>query len=79
MFLREFIYFDKSQQQDDDRYDPSSDTGVIKSTDLRKCRLTLKMLNKLRKAGDARTRERSQEADFVKKMYRVPDQTAGAI
>ena len=63
MLLQEFIYFDrdKAGMSNDDRYDPAHDTSVIFNKDNRKMRLTLGMLNNLRKAGDAR--EQEQKAD----------------
>jgi hypothetical protein len=74
MFLREFIYFDRDQadMSDDNRYNSDNDTSVLKSTDLRKTRLTLRMLNDLRKAGDAREAEQVEELALVRKMYAVP-------
>ena len=74
MFLREFIYFDKNQADmtDDNRYNSDDDTSVLKSSDLRKTRLTLRMLNDLRKAGDAREAENKEELALVRKMYATP-------
>jgi hypothetical protein len=74
MLLNEFIYFDENQADmfDKDRYDPAHDTSVLRSTDLRKSRLTLKMLNDLRKAGDAREREQKEELELVRVMYATP-------
>lgn len=79
MLLREFIYFDQDQADmfDKGRYDSSHDTSVLHTKDLRKCRLTLKMLNALRKAGDAREREKKQELDLVRKMYATPSEEVG--
>jgi hypothetical protein len=74
MFLREFIYFDNQQAepQDDNRYLSQNDTSVLKQTDLRKTRLTLKMLNDIRKAGEAHDKERQDEMSLVRKMYAAP-------
>ena len=74
MLLNEFIYFnnDTPDMTEKDRYDPSHDTSVIRDMDSRVGRLTLKMLNNLRKAGDAREKEQRQELDLVKKMYATP-------
>lgn len=74
MILREFIYFDPDQAEmtDKDRYDPTRDSSIITSKDLRKSRLTLRMLNDLRKAGDAREREEAEELELVRKMYATP-------
>jgi hypothetical protein len=74
MFLREFIYFNKDQadMSDDNRYDSDNDTSVLKSKDLRKTRLTLRMLNDLRKASDAREVETRENLALVRKMYAPP-------
>jgi hypothetical protein len=80
MFLREFIYFDREHQgpQEDDRYQSQHDTSILRQTDLRKTRLTLGMLNDLRKAGDARAREKQEELGLVRKMYAAPPPEAAA-
>lgn len=57
---------------DDNRYNSDNDTSVLKSSDLRKTRLTLRMLNDLRKAGDARESENKEELALVRKMYATP-------
>ena len=74
MLLREFIYFDRgeSNMSDDGRYNSDNDTSVLKSKELRKTRLTLRMLNDLRKAGDAREIEQIEELALVRKMYAQP-------
>lgn len=74
MLLREFIYFDKKHAgfDDDLRYSSESDTNVLGTDDLRKTRLTLGMLNRLRRAGDAREKERKDELALVRKMYAAP-------
>lgn len=74
MLLREFIYFEKNRREmsNDDRYNSENDTSVLGHGDLRKTRLTLKMLNDLRKAGDAREKEQSEELALVRKMYATP-------
>lgn len=75
MILREFIYFDKkhSDMSDDMRYESDKDTSVLGPDDTRKsARLTLKMLNDLRKASDAREKEMKEELAIVRKMYAAP-------
>jgi hypothetical protein len=81
MLLREFVYFDREQaeQTDDLRYNSDNDTSVLKSKDLRKTRLTLRMLNDLRKAGDAREKEKKEELGLVRKMYAAPPPEAAAV
>ena len=80
MLLREFVYFDNKnvEPQDDNRYLSQNDTSVLKRKDLRKTRLTLKMLNELRKAGEAREKEREEELGLVRKMYAAPPPEAAA-
>ncbi len=74
MLLQEFIYFekDKAGLHNNDRYDPNQDTSVIVNSDNRKTRLTLKMLNNLRKAGDAREIETREDLELVRLMYATP-------
>ena len=73
MLLNEFIYFNQDNGlEDTNRYDPFHDTSVIRSKDLRKTRLTLRMLNDLRKGGDARYKEQKEDLEFVKVMYAAP-------
>ena len=81
MLLNEFIYFDGKQsgQIDDLRYNTDNDTSVLKSKDLRKTRLTLRMLNDLRKAGDAREQEKKEELGLVRKMYAAPPPEAAPV
>ena len=81
MLLNEFIYFDGQQLDpvDDLRYNSDNDTSVLKSKDLRKTRLTLRMLNDLRKAGDAREQEKKEELGLVRKMYAAPPPEAAAV
>ena len=80
MLLNEFIYFNKEDRdmQDNDRYDPFNDTSVIKSKDLRKTRLTLRMLNDLRKASEAREKETKENLVIVRTMYAQPAPEEGA-
>lgn len=74
MLLNEFIYFNATNADPEkyDRYNPLDDSSVVKSSDLRKTRLTLKMINDLRKAGDAREKEQKEHLEFVKVMYATP-------
>ena len=73
--LREFIYFDRDhpEPQDDNRYlDQNDTTNVLKKTDLRKTRLTLRMINDIRLASDAHDKERKTELGLIRKMYAAP-------
>lgn len=81
MILREFIYFNDREgtMQDSDRYDPSHDTSILKANDTQKVRLTLGMLNSLRKSSDAREFEQQEELELVRQMYAAPKPEAGGI
>ena len=74
MILREFIYFNKNQEdfEEDNRYLSQNDTSVLKKDDLRKMRLTLGMLNDIRKASEAHNAEVRNELGLVRKMYAAP-------
>ena len=80
MILREFMYFDKKNASpvEDNRYLSQNDTSVLRKSDVRKTRLTLRMLNDLRKAGDAREQEKKEELGLVRKMYAMPPPEAAA-
>jgi hypothetical protein len=75
MFLREFIYFDRDHvgPQEDDRYVSQNDTdNILKRKDYRKTRLTLKMINDIRKASETHSKEHREEMGLVRKMYAMP-------
>lgn len=80
MLLREFIYFDRdhADPQEDNRYLSQNDTGVLRDSDTRKMRLTLRMLNDIRKAADAHNKEQREELGLVRKMYAMPPPDAAA-
>lgn len=74
MILREFIYFDRdhADQQDDGRYLSQNDTTVLRQGDLRKSRLTLRMINNIRKSAESHSKEVKKELGLVRKMYAAP-------
>lgn len=74
MFLREFIYFNRDHvdPQEDNRYLSKNDISVLKSSDLRKTRLTLGMINNIRRAAEAHDKEKREELGLVRKMYAAP-------
>jgi hypothetical protein len=80
MILREFFYFNntESNMTNDDRYDPSADDSIVNKKDTRKIRLTLKQINKLRKASDMHSKEHAKDVDFISKMYVPPTPPATA-
>ena len=73
MFLREFFYFnEKNNVESDFRYDASRDDSVIKPSDTRKVKLTLKQINMLRKQSEAHEFEKESELGFISQMYGTP-------
>jgi hypothetical protein len=79
MLLNEFIYFNKDDRdmEADDRYDPFKDTSVLKQKDVRKTRLTLRQINDLRMASEAREKETKEDLVIIRQMY-APPQTEEA-
>ena len=73
MLLRELFYFDKETVDpvEDDRYDPQDDHSPIDYDDTRKTRLSLRQINKIRKASELHIKEKSKELDFVRQMYGI--------
>jgi hypothetical protein len=74
MLLNEFIYFNETDRdmQDQERYDPFNDKSILKSKDLRKTRLTLRMINRLRKASESRSKEQKEDLVLIRTMYAQP-------
>jgi len=80
MLLREFVYVNRTSSdfyQDDNRYISSNDTSILRDTDVRKTRLTLKMLGEIRRSNEAHQAERREELILVRKMYAAPPPEAG--
>ena len=81
MLLNEFIYFSPEQEEmsDKGRYDPLDDkTSVLHDKDTRKTRLTLRIINDLRRASEARDRETKENLIVVRQMYAMPTEEEGA-
>lgn len=74
MILRELFYRDQSQPPGlgDLAYNPSRDLGVMKRSDTRKTRLTLKQINELRKASEQHILEQEKDLEFIESMYKPP-------
>jgi hypothetical protein len=74
MLLNEFIYFNDNTNDfaNDRRYDNSKDSSVLKNSDKRKIRLTLRQINELRLQSEAHEVEEESEREFVKQMYGQP-------
>jgi predicted RNA-binding protein with RPS1 domain len=82
MLLRELYYFDPKTMEpvEDSTYEEQDDTSVITVDDNRKTRLTLKDINKARKATDAHIKEKEKEQEFIKQMYgQPPEGAAGGL
>jgi len=78
MILRELFYYDKETMEpnEDDRYEPQYDKSVVDLDDTRKTRLTLKQINRARKATELHDREKANEIEFVRQMYGMAAQAA---
>jgi len=78
MILRELFYYDKEtlEPTENDQYDPQYDDSIVDSSDTRKTRLTLRQINRTRKASEVHTKEQANELDFVRQMYGISAQAA---
>lgn len=79
MILRELYYFDKDSLEsvEDDRYNPSDDDSIIKQDDTRKTRLTLKDINRARRADDMHRQEAQKDLVNIRSMYGIAAQAEG--
>lgn len=73
MILRELFYFDKDtlEYTDDNRYEPENDDSPLDFDDTRKTRLTLKQINRIRKASDLHNEEKKKDLEFIRQMYGI--------
>ena len=73
MILRELFYFDKEtiEPVEDNRYEPQHDDSPVKPQDTRKTRLTLRQINRIRKASELHTKEQNEELQFIRQMYGI--------
>jgi hypothetical protein len=80
MILRELFYYDKETLEpvEDNRYEPQYDDSIMNLDDTRKTRLTLRQINRARKASELHTNEKNEELDFVRQMYGIAAQAAAA-
>jgi hypothetical protein len=78
MILRELFY--RSQEanalSDNLGYSPRRDNDVMKRSDTRKTRLSLKQINELRKSSERHILEQEKELEFIESMYKPPPQPA---
>jgi hypothetical protein len=74
MLLKEFMYFnrDSGEPQGNNRYLNQNDSSVLRNSDLRKTRLTLKDINSIRKAAEEHQKEEREDSILVRKMYAMP-------
>ncbi len=74
MLLNEFFHFNDAQNDfaQDRRYDSSRDSSVVKRSDTRKIRLTLRQINQLRLQAEAHQIETESELGFIRQMYGTP-------
>lgn len=80
MILRELFYYDKEtlEPTENDQYEPQYDQSIVDSSDTRKTRLTLRQINRARKAAEIHTKEQVNELDFIRQMYGLAAQAAAA-
>lgn len=78
MLLLEFLYFNDNNNDfaTDRRYDNAKDKSVLKKSDTRKTRLTLRQINQLRMQSEAHEYELESEMAFVRQMYGAPVEAA---
>ena len=81
MILRELYYFDKEtlEASDEKHLDLASDESQLEKDDTRKTRLTLRQINKMRKASEHHQDEKIKELDFIKQMYGVAANAEAAV
>lgn len=78
MILRELFNQEPEDKYDwdNDIYEPRSDHTPLATSDTRKTRLTLRQINRIRKANDFHVKQKQGELEFVRKMYSNPEEAA---
>lgn len=81
MILRELFYIDDQTLEltDKDQYEPQYDDSIVQKSDTRKTRLTLRQINRVRKASEIHNNEKFKELDFVRQMYGIAAQAEAGI
>jgi hypothetical protein len=78
MLLREFFNstydITGTNRPDSSQYTASRDSSIMRRSDTRKTRLTLKQINQLRKASEQHIIEQERDLIFVRDMYSTPPQ-----
>ena len=79
--LREIFYFDKETLEpiDNKENEPIDDQSIVQRDDTRKTRLTLRQINKTRKAAELHKEEQEKELHFVRQMYGIAANAEQAI
>lgn len=79
MILRELFYFNRETAEpvDDKRYSAEYDQSIVDFDDTRKTRLTLRQINRIRKANELSTEERASELEQIRQMYGAAAGTEG--
>jgi len=74
MILRELFYRNNESTalSYDLGYTPMKDNSVMKRSDTRKTRLTLRQINELRKSSERYILEQEKELEFIESMYKPP-------
>lgn len=78
MILRELYYFNKEtmEPEEDLSYDNENDESVASIDDKRKSKLTLKDINRARKASDAHNEDAAKDLNYIRQMYGLAAQAA---
>ncbi len=63
---------------EDNRYDPQYDDSIVDLDDTRQTRLTLRQINRARKASELHTKEKTKDNDLVRSMYGIAAQQQAA-
>jgi len=76
MILRELFYYDQitTEPGEQKQYDATEDQSIMSLDDTRKTRLTLRQINKARRASELHNEEKVKELEFVRQMYGIQAQ-----
>mgnify|MGYP001314200515 CR=1 FL=1 len=74
------VYYDKETMEpvEDNRYEPQYDDSIVDLDDTRQTRLTLRQINRARKASELHTKEKAKDNDLVRAMYGIAAQQQAA-
>ena len=79
--LRELYYFNRTtgEAEENNSYEPRDDQSTMRYDDTRKTRLTLRAINKIRKAGEHHDEEYEKELHYLRQMYAAPPSDADLV